>query len=88
MSRMLLWCRASEGNVTVNGRTGILRPGDMMFMPWGHRIRYFNGSKDPWRISGIHSGTFHQGRSDRTAVQGDIWTAAAGKFRSDNSSMI
>jgi AraC-like DNA-binding protein len=54
MSRMLLWCRAGEGNVTVNDRTSILRPGDMMFMPWGHRIRYFNGSRDPWRISGIH----------------------------------
>lgn len=54
MSRMLLWCRTGEGNVTVNGETRILRPGDMMFMPWGHRIRYFNGSKDPWQISGIH----------------------------------
>ncbi|MFA6294449.1 MAG: cupin domain-containing protein, partial [Victivallales bacterium] len=54
MSRMLLWCRAGEGNVTVNGETRILHPGDMMFLPWGHRIRYFNSSKEPWRISGIH----------------------------------
>jgi len=54
MSRMLLWCRAGEGNVTVNGGRYVLGAGDMMFMPWGHRIRYFNSSKEPWRISGIH----------------------------------
>jgi AraC-like DNA-binding protein len=54
MSRMLLWCRAGEGNITVNCESRSLRPGDMMFMPWGHRIRYFNSSKEPWRISGIH----------------------------------
>ncbi|HCE46458.1 MAG TPA: hypothetical protein DET40_23180 [Lentisphaeria bacterium] len=54
MSRMLLWCRAGEGNVTVNGDISLLGPGDMMFMPWGHRIRYFNCSKEAWRISGIH----------------------------------
>jgi AraC-like DNA-binding protein len=54
MSRMLLWCRGGEGTVTVNGKTSILRHGDMMFLPWGHRIRYLNTSKEPWRISGIH----------------------------------
>ncbi len=54
LSRMLLWCRAGQGNVTVNGETFILRPGEMLFLPWGHRIRYFNGGKEPWRISGIH----------------------------------
>ncbi|HBC88798.1 MAG TPA: hypothetical protein DCZ94_17790 [Lentisphaeria bacterium] len=54
MSRMLLWCRAGEGYVTVNDGGNVLAPGDMMFMPWGHRIRYFNSSKEPWRVSGIH----------------------------------
>ena len=54
MSRMLLWCRAGEGDVAVNGERNSLGPGDMMFMPWGHRIKYFNISKEPWRISGIH----------------------------------
>lgn len=53
-SRMLLWCRSGEGNVSVNGENRILRPGDMMFLPWGHKIRYFNGSREAWRISGIH----------------------------------
>lgn len=54
MSRMLLWCRGGEGTVTVNGETFILSHGDMMFLPWGHRIRYLNTAKEPWRISGIH----------------------------------
>lgn len=54
MSRMLLWCQTGEGNVTVNGDTHILRSGDMLFLPWGHRISYFNGSNKSWRISGIH----------------------------------
>lgn len=54
MSRMLLWCQTGEGNVTVNGDPHILRSGDMLFLPWGHRISYFNGSRKSWRISGIH----------------------------------
>ncbi len=54
MSRMLLWCRTGAGLVTVNGQGNTLCAGDMMFMPWGHRIKYLNNSKEPWRISGIH----------------------------------
>ena len=54
MSRMLLWCRTGSGIVTVNGQGNTLCVGDMMFMPWGHRIKYSNSSKEPWRISGIH----------------------------------
>lgn len=54
MSRMLLWCRTGAGLVTVNGKGNMLCAGDMMFMPWGPRIKYLNSAKEPWRISGIH----------------------------------
>ncbi len=80
MSRMLLWCRAGQGNVTVNGSTYVLRPGEMMFMPWGHRISYFNPSREAWRISGIHiiprlpPGSpfeFRVRHGDKDVIQGD-----------------
>ena len=54
MSRMLLWCRGGCGKVTVTLQSFELSAGNFMFLPWGHRIRYFNHLKEPWSLGGIH----------------------------------
>lgn len=53
-SRMLLWCQKGKGAVQVNGETFDLLPGDWVFLPWKHRIRYLPDSEDPFLTAGIH----------------------------------
>lgn len=53
-SRMLLWCKAGYGEVTVNGKLFEIEPYDFLCLPWGHRITYQAHWKDPFFLGGIH----------------------------------
>ena len=53
-SRMLLWCKAGYGKVTLNGKPFDLEPYDFLCLPWGHRIAYHAHLQDPFFLGGIH----------------------------------
>jgi len=53
-SRMLLWCKARKGAVTVNGDKHPFEAGRYLFLPWGHRIHYEASRKDPFLLCGVH----------------------------------
>jgi len=53
-SRMLLWCRDGQGRVRINGCWHPLSPGDFLFLPWDHSIRYEADETDPFLLGGAH----------------------------------
>jgi len=53
-SRMLLWCKAGYGKVTVNGQDFALEPYDFLCLPWGHTIHYQADRNDPFFLGGVH----------------------------------
>ena len=53
-SRMLLWCKAGYGEVTVNGQLFPFEPYDFLCLPWRHHITYQAHHKDPFFLGGIH----------------------------------
>lgn len=53
-SRMLLWCKAGRGRVTVNGRPLDMASADYAVLPWGHRIAYEPHPRSPFQLGGIH----------------------------------
>lgn len=53
-SRMLLWCKAGHGRVTLNGSAGPFAPGDYAILPWGHRVTYEANGRRPFRLGGVH----------------------------------
>jgi len=53
-SRMLLWCKAGYGEVTVDGQPFPFEPYDFLCLPWGHRIAYQAHWQDPFFLGGIH----------------------------------
>ena len=53
-SRMLLWCKAGNGTVTVNGDEHPFEAGRYLFLPWGHRIHYEASRRDPFLLCGVH----------------------------------
>lgn len=53
-SRMLLWCKAGHGRVTVNGDAADFLPGDILLAPWKHEISYQAATREPFFLAGIH----------------------------------
>lgn len=54
-SRMLAWCRAGRGTVSVDGQPARpLRVGGFVAMPWKHTVRYDADARDPFLLAGIH----------------------------------
>lgn len=53
-SRMVLWCRAGRGRVTVNDTPHAVQVGDCLVLPWKHRVRYDADGRDPFLLAGIH----------------------------------
>lgn len=53
-SRMLLWCKAGRGGVTVNGERLEFQPGDILLTPWKHAIAYVADDREPFFLAGIH----------------------------------
>ncbi len=53
-SRMLLWCKAGYGEVTVNEQVFEFEPFDFLCLPWGHEISYQTHQQDPFLLGGLH----------------------------------
>ena len=53
-SRMILWCKAGQGQVVINGTRYEVHPGQFFFLPWPHRIEYYASRRDPFLVAGIH----------------------------------
>jgi hypothetical protein len=53
-SRMLLWCKAGSGAVTVNNQRHVLAPGALFVLPWAHRIVYEADARAPAFVGGVH----------------------------------
>ncbi|MEK6794776.1 MAG: AraC family transcriptional regulator [Spirochaetota bacterium] len=53
-SRMLLWCNAGSGYITVNGERYAISPQVFFFLPWDRMIRYHPSGKRPLLLGGIH----------------------------------
>lgn len=53
-SRMLLWCRAGAGTVTVNNDRFALQAEDYLLLPWGHSVSYQADAADPFYLGGVH----------------------------------
>ena len=53
-SRMVLWCKAGTGTVTVNNLACPMEVGRCLFLPWGHQIHYQASADGPFFMSGIH----------------------------------
>ncbi|MCF7864199.1 MAG: AraC family transcriptional regulator [Kiritimatiellales bacterium] len=53
-SRMILWCKAGYGEVTVDGQLFQFEPYDFLCLPWRHRIAYQAHWQDPFFLGGIH----------------------------------
>lgn len=54
MSRMVLWCKAGTGEVTINGNTFPFEAGHYLFLPWQHSVHYRAGKDDPFLLAGVH----------------------------------
>ncbi|MFA7343580.1 MAG: AraC family transcriptional regulator [Terrimicrobiaceae bacterium] len=54
MSRMVLWCKAGSGRVTVNGQPCPIESGRYLVLPWRHAIKYEASASDPFFVAGIH----------------------------------
>jgi AraC-like DNA-binding protein len=53
-SRMLVWCKAGRGTITANGVAYDFQPGNFLFLPWNHYIRYQAAARNPFLLAGIH----------------------------------
>jgi len=53
-SRMVLWCKAGTGSVTVNKNVCSMEAGRCLFLPWGHHIKYEASREDPFLLGGVH----------------------------------
>jgi AraC-like DNA-binding protein len=53
-SRMVLLCRGGGGQVWVNGKQHLVRPGALFILPWGRSIRYAADTVDPFLLVGVH----------------------------------
>ena len=65
-SRMLLWCKAGTGTVTVNGRKVAFDAGQLLWIPWRHAIRYKASEDDPFLLGGVHLIPHHASRRSVT----------------------
>lgn len=53
-SRMLLWCKAGRGWITINSEKHEALPGKVFFLPWAHSIAYQAANEDPFLVAGVH----------------------------------
>lgn len=53
-SRMMLWCKAGTGEVTVNGTKHAFEAGRYLLLPWMHAVSYRASKDDPFQLAGIH----------------------------------
>ena len=53
-SRMLLWCKAGLGRITVNRETFEVTPGTVFWLPWGRSLTYQADGKRPFFVGGAH----------------------------------
>lgn len=53
-SRMLLWCAAGGGTITVNGESFPLGGDTWFLLPWHRELIYQAHEKQPFRLGGIH----------------------------------
>lgn len=53
-SRMLLWNKAGNGQVTVNDKTFDFHPDSLLIIPWKHSIHYHADPKAPFLLGGVH----------------------------------
>lgn len=53
-SRMVLWCQAGTGTVTVNGQKFLMDAGLLLVLPWKHTVRYDADADNPFRLGGVH----------------------------------
>lgn len=81
-SRMLLWCKAGTGFVTVNGRKLTFSGGQLLIIPWRHSIRYEASGDDPFLLGGVHliprhdlrrPVSFHVAHTPQDALAGAPW---------------
>jgi AraC-like DNA-binding protein len=61
-SRMLLWCRAGTGTVSVNRQCVPMDAGRLLVLPWGHTVRYEASQNDPFLLAGVHVIPWHDTR--------------------------
>jgi YesN/AraC family two-component response regulator len=54
LSRMLLWCKAGKGDVSINKKKYSMSTGDYLVLPWKHSITYRADEKEPFLVAGIH----------------------------------
>jgi AraC-like DNA-binding protein len=53
-SRMVLWCKAGTGVVSVNKKECLMEAGRCLFLPWAHQIYYKADREDPFFLGGVH----------------------------------
>jgi len=53
-SRMVLWCKAGTGSVSVNKNVCDMDAGRCLFLPWNHHIQYQASVDDPFLLGGVH----------------------------------
>ena len=53
-SRMVLWCKAGTGSVSVGPNVYAMESGCCLFLPWAHQIRYKASLDDPFLLGGVH----------------------------------
>ena len=85
LSRMVLWCKAGTGEVTVNGTLYPVEAGRYWVLPWGHSVGYRASKQDPFLLAGVHVIPRHRrGRPLRFEVAHSIHHPLAhAAFRTD-----
>lgn len=53
-SRGLFWCKSGYGSFKVNGERFSLEPHDLYLLPWGRRISYLAGEREPMFTAHVH----------------------------------
>jgi AraC-like DNA-binding protein len=54
MSRMVLWCKAGTGEITVDGASFPFEAGRYLVLPWQHKVEYRASRDDPFLLAGVH----------------------------------
>jgi AraC-like DNA-binding protein len=84
-SRMILWCKAGTGEVTVNGTTHSFEAGRYLLLPWNHAVSFRASREDPFLVAGIHLIPWHSLRHPITfeVAHNDWHPLARASFRHD-----